>query len=593
MTEFFSEDRLIVANCSAFYGDRMSAAKEMVQGGPIHVLTGDYLAELTMAILFRKQIKDPTAGYATTFLKQMEEIMGECLDRKIRVVVNAGGLNPRALAQELEKIAQDLGLSPTIAFIEGDDLLQRLQELQNQGEAFMHMDKQIALKEANAKPITANAYLGGWGIAEALRRGADIVVGGRIADASLTVGPAIWRFGWEQTDWDRLAGAVVAGHVIECGPQATGGNYAFFEEVPSFKKVGFPIAEIGPDGSCIITKHPQTGGIVSVGTVTAQLLYEIRGPRYHTPDVIARFDSIEISQAGPDRVCISGVCGQPPTDTAKVCLNVVNGYRNSMTLILTGLDIEQKAMIVEKNLFESLGGREQFAAVDVQLARSEKKDPPTNEDAWAHLRISVMGPDPNKVGRLFSSKIVEMVVANIPGLNLTTPPTNGSAAIMHWPALVSGRHIRQHVHMDQQQFTIDPMPSSFDPVEFIPDTKDLPPLAATKTTSIPLGRVFGTRSGDKGGNANLGVWAKSDKAFVFLNQFLSVKKLKALLPDLGKFEIEKYELPNLLAVNFFIKGILGDGVASSFRSDPQAKTLGEYLRAKVVQLPDSILPRAE
>ena len=589
MTDHLPEDRLIVANCSGFYGDRMSAAKEMVQGGPIHVLTGDYLAELTMAILFRKQIKDPTAGYAATFLRQMEEIMGACLDRKIRVVVNAGGLNPRALAQKLEKTAEDLGLNPTIAFIEGDDLLPRLQELQNQGEAFIHMDKQIALKEANAKPITANAYLGGWGIAEALRRGADIVVCGRVADASLAVGPAIWRFGWKQTDWDQLAGAVVAGHIIECGPQATGGNYAFFEEVPSFKNVGFPMAEICPDGSCIITKHPQTGGIVSVGTVTAQLLYEIRGPRYHTPDVVARFDSIEISQAGPDRVRISGVRGEPPTGAAKVCLNVLNGYRNSMTLILTGLDIEQKAMIIEKNLFESLGGREQFAAVDVQLVRSEKEDPCTNEEAWAHLRISVMDPDPNKVGRLFSSKIVELVLANIPGLTLTTPPTHGSAAIMHWPALVSGEHISQHVYMDQQQFTIDPMPSSFDPVEFIPYKKDLPPLVVSKTVSMPLGRVFGTRSGDKGGNANLGVWAKSEQAFVFLGQFLTAKKLKALLPDLGKFEIERYELPNLLAVNFFIKGILGDGVASSFRSDPQAKTLGEYLRAKVIELPDSII----
>ena len=264
-----------------------------------------------------------------------------------------------------------------------------------------------------------------------------------------------------------------------------------------------------------------------------------------------------------------------------------------MTLILTGLDIEQKAMIIEKNLFESLGGRQQFAAVDVQLVRSEKKDPQANEDAWAHLRISVMDPDPNKVGRLFSSKIVELVVANIPGLNLTTPPTKGSAAIMHWPALISGKHIKQHISMNQQQFTIDPMPSSFDPIEFIPSKKDIPPVAATNTASMPLGRVFGTRSGDKGGNANLGVWAKSEKAFVFLCEFLTAKKLKALLPDLGTFEIERYEFPNLLAVNFFIKGILGDGVASSFRSDPQAKTLGEYLRAKVIQLPDSILDRDE
>ena len=394
-----NRDRVIIANCSGFFGDRLSAAKEMVQGGPIDVLTGDYLAELTMAILFKQKMEKPKAGYAHTFLIQMEQVMGECLDKGIRIVSNAGGLNPPGLARELKKMAAVLGLTPKIAYIEGDDLMPRLQELQDEGEVFMHLDKGISLKEAKVMPITANAYLGGWGVAEALRQGADIVVAGRLADVSLTVGPAAWWFGWERHDWDRLAGATVAGHIIECGTQATGGNYSFIDEVPSFVNVGFPLAEIGADGSCVITKHPGTGGLVSVDTVKAQLLYEVRAPRYLTPDVTARFETIALSQEGPDRVRIMNVKGDPPTETAKVCLNIGGGYRNSETIIITGLDIEKKARILEDTLFKSLGGREQFALTDVRLIRSDKEDPQSNEEAFAYLRISVIDPDAEKGGQ--------------------------------------------------------------------------------------------------------------------------------------------------------------------------------------------------
>ncbi len=227
------KEKLIIANCSGFFGDRLGAAREMVQGGPIHVLTGDYLAELTMAILFQKQMKNPESGYASTFLKQMEEVMGECLDKGIRIVANAGGLNPAGLAAELGKLAEKLGVHPKIAYIEGDNLMGRLKPLMKKGEDFIHMDKGVPLGDSKLKPITANAYIGGWGIAEALKQGADIVVGGRIADAALVMGPSAWRFNWKENDWDRLAGAAAAGHIIECGAQATGGNYSFFEEISS------------------------------------------------------------------------------------------------------------------------------------------------------------------------------------------------------------------------------------------------------------------------------------------------------------------------------------------------------------------------
>jgi hypothetical protein len=583
------KEKVIIANCSGYFGDRRAAAREMVQGGPIDILTGDYLAELTMALLFRQRLKKPDAGYVPTFLKQMEEIMGECLDKGIRVVSNAGGLNPRALAAELEKIAETLGLHPKIAYIEGDDLMERLGELQEMGEPFTHLDKGIDLKDAKGSPITANAYLGCWGIAEALKKDADIVVGGRIADASVVVGPAAWWFGWTRKDWDRLAGASVAGHIVECGAQATGGNYSFIDEVPSFLNVGYPIAEVYEDGSFVITKHPGTGGLVSVDTVKAQLLYEVRDPKYLTPDVAARFDTIEISQEAENRVKITGVLGEPPPETTKVCINNLGAYRNSMTIVLTGLDIEKKAKIFEDALFDAIGGRGQYEVEDVQLIRSDKEDPATNDEAFAYLRVSVMDPDAKKVG-LFSAKIVELGLANIPGFTATAPPTKGTPAIMHWPALLSGKHVHQKVVIGGDEYIIESvLPDPDAPLPEIKDVK-IPAAPTGKTVRMPLGRLFATRSGDKGGNANLGVWAKTPEAYAFLREFLTTERLKALLKDISGFEMERYEFPNLLAINFYIKGVLGEGVAASIRSDPQAKTLGEYLRAKVIEIPETIVP---
>jgi len=589
MTDANNDDKLIIANCSGFYGDRLSAAEEMVTGGPIDILTGDYLAELTMAILFQKKLKAPEAGYVPTFLKQMETIMATCLEKNIKVVTNAGGLNPAGMAQALQEMAAKLGLSPRIAHLTGDDLMPRMAELQTQGEAFTHLDKGTGLADAGALPITANAYLGGWGIARALQAGADIIVCGRVADAALVAGPSAWHFGWEATAWDKLAGAYAAGHIIECGAQATGGNYSFIHEVPTYQDVGFPIAEVYPDGDFVITKHPGTGGMVSVGTVTAQLLYEIAAPTYLTPDVSVRFDTLTLEQEGPDRVRGSGTCGEPPTDTAKVCINTLGGHKNSMSVILTGLDIEKKAAIVEKTLFDSLGGREQFQTVNVQLVRSDKANPPANDEAFAFLRITVIDPDAKKAGKLFSSRVVEMALANIPGFTLTAPPGNGSPSVVHWPALVSTSRLQPELHIDDESATVPTAGGPYEPVTVSPQEPTVPPVPEGPTVQAPLGRAFATRAGDKGGNANLGIWAQTPEAYAFLEAFLTTDKLKELLPDCAPYDIDRYSLPNLLAVNFYIHGLLGDGAAASVRSDPQAKTLGEYLRAKIIEMPASIV----
>jgi len=583
---------LRIANCSGFLGDRLAAAREMLEGGPIDYLTGDYLAELTMLILWKARAKDPTAGFASTFLRQMEDVLGLAVERGVKIVVNAGGLNPAGLAERLRALADKLGVAAKVAHIEGDDLLPRLGALREQGVRLAHLESGRDLAEAGVTPVTANAYLGAWGIVEALGTGADVVICPRVTDASVVVGPAAFHFGWARDDWDRLAGAVVAGHVIECGPQATGGNYSFFREVPGLEHPGFPIAEVFADGSSVITKHPGTGGQVSVGTVTAQLLYEIDAPRYANPDVVARFDSVRLEQEAPDRVRIAGARGEPAPRDAKVCINYLGGYRNGMTFVLTGLEVEEKAALVRRSLFAALGGEERFASVDVRLIRSDKDDASSNEEATALLRITVKDADAAKVGRAFTNAAVEMALASYPGFFATTPPTAESPYGVYWPAVVPRELIEEVVVApDGRRIRIASPPSSPTRGAGVADVRspELPPVPAGPTERRPLGTLFGARSGDKGGNANVGVWARTPEAFAWLRAFLDVERFGALVPDARGLEVRRYELPNVLALNFVVVGLLGEGVAASTRADPQAKGLGEYLRSRSVDLPVALL----
>ena len=593
--------RVIIANASGFYGDRRSAPEELVRGGPIDVLTGDYLAELTMAILTRQRMKDPKAGYVPTFLRQMETILGECLAKSIKIVSNAGGLNPKGLARDLGALAEKLGLHPKIAVVEGDDLMGRLSELDAMGEPLAHLETGLPLKRAPGAVLTANAYLGGFGICEALNRGADIVVCGRVTDAALVVGPAAHKLGIRRDDWDRLAAAVAAGHILECSTQATGGNYAFFEEVPSFKAVGFPIAEMFDDGSFVITKHPGTGGLVSVGTVTAQLLYEIQGARYLSPDVTAHFDSLSLAEEGPDRVRVTGARGSPPPTTSKVSACVFAGFRNSMTILLSGLHIDEKAALVERTLFEALGGRERFSSVDVRLVHVTPAPPksadqlsaPPDEGPLAYLTIWVASPDQSLAGKRFSAAVIEMALANIPGFTVTAPPDDAKPAVLNWPALLPARHLKQVVQIDGESIEIEEAapdaPSREAPEAGSPPEPPAPAEPEATFVSAPIGRIFGARSGDKGGDANLGVWARSPAAFAFLRRFLSTEKLNELLPSTAGLSIERTELPNLLAVNFVIKGLLGQGAGTSPRIDIQAKALAELFRSRIVPIPASLI----
>ncbi len=573
-------DTLTLANCSGFYGDRASALREVLEGGPVDVVTGDYLAELTMLILARARAKDPAKGYATSFLRQLEPLLATVWERGTRIVVNAGGLAPAACARAVRDLAGALGLDLSVAHVEGDDLLPRVADL-----TLPHLDSGAELGQRRAV-LTANAYLGAWGIAAALDAGAQVVVTGRVTDASLVVGPVASHFGWARDDWDRLAGAVAVGHVLECGTQATGGNYSFVaEEVARPVRPGFPVAEVFPDGTALITKHPGTGGAVTVGTVTAQLLYEIGGPLYQGPDVVTDFSTVALERVGSDLVRLSGARGHAPSGQLKVAATLVGGYRNRMEFVLTGLDVEGKAELALAGLADAYAGP--FTST---LVRLDRPDAPTNEQAAALLRVDVRADGPGPVGRAFSSAAVELALASYPGCTLTGSPGDAQPYGVSWPALVDAGEVAQVVvHADGRR---EPVPHTA-PGEREPRPVRLPPrgpLPSGPTRRLPLGTLLGARSGDKAGNANVGFWARTDDVADWLDAWLTEATFRPLLPEADGLEVQVHRLPNLRAVNVVVVGLLGEGVAASTRFDPQAKGLGEYLRSRYADLPVSLLP---
>ncbi|GCD90364.1 acyclic terpene utilization AtuA family protein [Nocardioides sp. LS1] len=580
LDELDHRDVLRVGNCSGFYGDRLSAMREMLEGGPLDVLTGDYLAELTMLILGKDTMKDASLGYARTFVRQAEDCLGLALERGVKIVANAGGLNPAGLADRLREVATGLGLDAKVAHVEGDDL------------------RPLGLWEG---ALTANAYLGGFGIARALEQGADVVVTGRVTDASLVVGPAVARFGWSPEDHDRLAGAVVAGHVLECGTQATGGNFSGFRSLPVSTSsttggptpLGFPLAEIGPDGSFVVTKHPGTGGAVTVDTVTAQLVYEIQSTRYLGPDVTTHLDSIRLEQQDTDRVAVSGVVGSPPPARLKVCVNELGGFRNTAEFVLTGLEIEAKADWVREQLTP------QLTAATVSWTRTAlpPADADTEEGASCLLRCTVMDSSPDPVGKAFTGPAIELALASYPGFTMTAPPSAPTPYGVYRPEYVDRDQVAHTVvHADGTRESVaDPTGfSEPDPVEGLRPSP-YPAPADLLNRRMPLGTFVHARSGDKGGDANLGLWIthdgsdKYDARVTWLTKLITPKKVRELVPEAADLEIEVYVLPNLGAVNVLIRGLLGQGVAASTRFDPQAKGLGEWVRSRPVHIQEVLL----
>ncbi|TCP53597.1 uncharacterized protein DUF1446 [Tamaricihabitans halophyticus] len=585
-----------IANFSGYFGDRFTAIDEVLAGDPVDVLVGDYLAEITLAALSARYLRDPSTGYVEYFLDQLKPHLASIAERGIKLVTNAGGFHPEALAEAVRTLADEASAPLRVAYVAGDNLLDQLPALAAAGHELPNLDTGAPLASWDAKPIAANAYLGGWGIAAALEAGADIVVCGRVTDASLTVGPAAWWHGWQRTDWDALAGAVAAGHIIECGAHATGGNFSGFTEIPAMTTPGFPIAEIAADGSSVITKHARDDGAVTVDTVTAQLVYEIQGPYYRNPDVTVRLDSLELTQLAPDRVQLTGTTGTAPPETTKVALFAPIGYHVVHTVYVTAPNVPEKIELLRTQLTSMLpDGVDELSVTGLGTAAA---DPAAQWEATVPVRIMAVAREREPLARLhLASKAGSLYLSSIPGFYTdvaTSASTQPRPRIEYWPALLPLTEVPHRVGLpDGDTVDIAAPPTA----EVLSQPHHPEPTEEPRSTGpvhrLPLGTLAHARSGDKGGNSNVGVWVSDPQAWPWLRELLSTAELRRLLPECKDLTIERHEFPRLRAVHFVLRGLLGQGGSSNNRVDQIGKAIGEYLRAKHVLIPEELLSGRE
>lgn len=580
---------LRVGQFSAYHGDRSDGMGELLDTG-VDVLTGDYLAELTMLVLRKNQLRGGP-GYAASFVEQLERYLPRIAEGGVKVVTNAGGLDPEGCAEAVRAACARAGVALRVAAITGDDLRDDLGALLGADATLRNVDTGEDLVLADHEILTANAYLGAWPIVAALDAGADIVVCPRMTDASLVVGPAAWRFEWTRDDWDRLAGAVVAGHLIECCGQVTGGQFALFDEYPDLGLPGMPIAEITADGSSVITKAADTGGVVDTHTVTAQLIYEVRGREYLNPDVTVDLASVRIEQSGPDRVLVSGTRGREPSGSTKLSLTYEGGYRNTITVGVTGRHVTEKVDWLRRSVERAVGTPDEFDGFRWTVVGPVTETDGDQAQSSAWVVITARDTDRAKVGRAgFADRIVQLGTSNIPGFYLTTPPQKERLFGVQWPCLVEKKHVQPRVLVDGAEATDvawEYWEPSDTPAAVVPE---LPEIPTGPTVRVSLGDLVGTRSGDKGGIANLGVWARTPEIHAWIRRELTPERLVELVPEAEGLRVERHEFANLGALNFILVGYLEQGVSSCTRIDPQAKGLGEYLAARTVEVPQALVP---
>jgi hypothetical protein len=583
-----------IANASGYWGDDPEALARQVRGGAVDYVTLDFLAEITMVILERQRERNPELGYAYDFVRMLEPVLPEVVARGIRVVASAGGVNVPACAARIAAACRAKNLTPVLAIVHGDDLLPRLDEVLASGVPMAHLDDGRPLATIRDRVVSANAYLGAWPIAEALADGAQIVVTGRVTDAALTLGPLVLEHGWAWDDWDRLAGGIVAGHVLECGAQATGGNLTDWKQVPPLD-VGYPIAEAADDGSFVVTKHPGTGGRVSRGTVTEQLLYEIGDPgAYLTPDVVTDFRWLDVAASGTDRVTVRGAQGEPPTDTLKVTVVYKDGWRATGFALISGPDVVAKAERMAEMLWHRIGT--DFVDRRAELVGYKScwgAGAPDVEPNEGILRVAVRDHDRKKIER-FALAMMGFALQGPPGLGVFGGRPEVQEAYGYWPTLVPRELVRPRVESlhgeERRARELEAAPRATGGATRT--RRDVPPPAAVPAgphRRVALRRIAYTRSGDKGDHANIGVAARSPLAYAFLRQALTPDVVRRRYADLVRGRVERFELPGLRALNFLLRHALGGGGTLSLRVDHQGKTLAQGLLGLELDVPEAVL----
>jgi hypothetical protein len=606
-----ARDLLRIANAGGYWGDDPHALRRQVLG-PVtpDVISIDYLAEITMSILQKQRQRDPAQGFARDFVAQLEPLLEEILRRRIRIVTNAGGVNPRACAEALAAVARARGLRLRIAVVEGDDIATRVPELLAAGVEMRNMETGEALAPHAEHVLAANAYFGARPVVEALKGDPDVVVCGRVTDTGITLAPLVHAFGWAEDDWDRLAAGIVAGHVIECGAQATGGNFTDWRKVPSFDEVGFPLLECSPDGSFLVTKQPGSGGLVTCQTVREQLLYEMGEPRgYVTPDVIADFSTIALAAAGPDRVRVSGVKGRAPTDLLKVSLAFADGSKCGGALIVSGPDARAKAEVLAATLWRrcaaeleraGLGALEHAHTEFVGDDATHRGLTPPHHATEVLLRLSARSVDRRRL-EVFRKLLPAAILSGPPGVAVTGGAPAVSDVVGYWPALVPQECARPTVTVLEERGTgrLETV-SAAGPLDWPVTRGDArapgPPAdpwpafdAAGPRVRLPLLRVAHARSGDKGDTTNVGLIGRSPECYGWLRDHVPAAQVKEWFAGTARGAVERHLVPNLWALNFLLEQSLGGGGTRSLFVDAQGKTLSQALLRCEVEVPATLL----
>jgi len=585
---------MIIANCGGFWGDDPTAAGRQVRGGPIDYLVMDYLAEVTMAILQKQRLKDPGAGFARDFLVQLRDVLPDCVERGIRIISNAGGVNPLACRAAVEALAQELGIADRVkvGVVCGDDVFDDLDALAADGEPLAHMETGRPLADVRAAVSSANVYLGAAPVAKALDMGANVVISGRVTDTGVTLAPMIHEFGWAADDWDKLAAGIVAGHIIECGTQCTGGNFTDWHEVESFDAMGYPLVDVREDGTFCVTKHPGTGGMVTVHTVSEQLLYEMGAPQYVAPDCVARFDSIRLKQEGPDRVAVSGIRGGPAPDKLKVSISYAQGYRAFGRLMVSGPDALRKARRVAAIFWRSAGGRDLYEDATTQYVGWDSCHPSVTggEPGEVLLQVAVRDSDRDKIADRFAPQLVPKVLSTVPGITYLADQGRPrvSGVVGYWPALIGRDKVRVRVRVGEEEVAVPADAPAGAAEPFDPEFDTVRAAPAGSTRRVRLSDLCLARSGDKGDTCNVGVIARSHAIYAWMLETLTAELVKERFAGICKGEVERFEVPNLLALNFLLHQSLGGGGTLSLLLDAQGKTYAQYLLATEVAVPESL-----
>ena len=593
--------RIRIANAGGYWGDDPSVLRRQLEGGELDYITIDFLAEITMSILQRQQARDPKLGYAVDFLDQMRECLPLIVGKDVKVITNAGGANPLALGRRIIELAKSMDLPLTVGVVSGDDIMPELDALAAAGEPLANMETGRPLDDIRDRMVSANVYLGAEPVVKALNAGCQVIVTGRVTDTGISLAPMIHEFEWADDAWNRLASGIVAAHILECGAQSSGGNITDWREVKSFHDIGYPIVEMGRDGTFIVTKHPRTGGLVSEKTVKEQLVYEMGDPKaYVSPDVVARFDTIRLEDLGRNRVRISGAKGAPLPEKLKVSMAYLDGWKASGSILICGPDAHLKAETLAKVFWKRLGHKYLDTSTSVVGGGSvwpEAAGRARTDEVL--LRLAVRDRDRGKV-QDFGVLLPALILSGPSGLAVTGGRPKPSEVVAYWPALIGRGHVTCKVQVLRtygkgRSFSLD-HDALAPPRRTAPPEIPCPRIPEHRKWSrtlrrVKLRRLCYARSGDKGDMCNIGVLARSADIYAWLHGTLTPRVVKTFFKGIVAGRVRRFDLPCIEGFNFTMEKALGGGGTVSLRLDPQGKTLSQALLEMEIEAPANIIPK--